>query len=407
MMPLAANRCSAGAIVSHVVILTDGTGSGSVAIVHDYLNQRGGAERVVLEMARIWPEAQLYTSLYRPESVFPEFRDLKVSTTFVDRVPVDSGFRIIAPLLPLAFRSIPVLEHDLVISSSSGWAHSVRTGDRATHVVYCYAPARWLYSADRYLQRRVQRVAMAPVSAMLKRWDRGAANRATRYIAIAGNVRDRIRAAYGIDADVVYPPVDTDKFSPSPRGNRLLCISRLLPYKRIDLMVETATSLGIGLDIVGDGPVRNELREIAGPSVEFHGSISDEALSELVHGCSAVCMPGTEDFGIAPLEGNAAGKPALAFAAGGALETIQEGANGVLFAEPTVKCVADAISRLDRLQTSPEDLARSAQRFSVERFRESLIAAVLRAVQQNPASRQLTSSLGAIPIAHPGTSPSR
>lgn len=352
---------------------------GSVAIVHDYLNQRGGAERVALEMARMWPHAALFTSIYRPESVFPEFRELGVRTTFVDRAPVDRGFRVLAPLLPLAFRSLGALEHDVVISSSSGWAHGVHTGERTTHVVYCYAPARWLYSADRYFEGRARRAFLAPLTGVLRNWDRRAARRATRYIAIAHNVQERIREAYGIESDVVYPPVDVDRFTPTARGERLLCVSRLLPYKRIDLMVAAATRLGIGLDIVGDGPLRRDLMAIAGPSVTFHGSVSDEVLSRLVHGCNAVCMPGREDFGLVPLEGNAAGKPALAFAGGGALETIEDGVNGVLFPKPTVESVTDALLRLDDLRTSPEALMGRARRFSPERFRASLIAAIRRA----------------------------
>lgn len=380
---------------------------GSIAIVHDYLNQRGGAERVALELTRIWPGALLYTSLYRPESAFPEFRNLAINTTFIDRLPVDRQFRVLAPLLPLAFRSIGVLEHDVVISSSSGWAHGVRTTERTTHVVYCYAPARWLYSEVGYFEGRTRRLVRSPLVAALKRWDYRAASRATSYIAIAANVRDRVRAAYGIEADVVYPPVDTSRFTPSPRGERLLCIARLLPYKRIDLMVEAATRLGIGLDVVGDGPEREALSAIAGPTVVFHGTLPDPAVSELLQCCSAVCMPGVEDFGIVPMEGNAAGKPALAFAAGGALETIEDGVNGVFFTEPTVDSVIGALARLDRLSTSPQELASSAQRFSVARFRESFVAAVERAADLHRSPGPASYGRSSARSSNRGSSPRR
>ncbi len=358
----------------------DSRSFGSVAIVHDYLNQRGGAERVALQLARIWPDAPFYTSLYRPESVFPEFREVHPRTTFVDHVPVDSGFRVLAPLLPAAFRSLGTLDQDVVISSSSGWAHSVRTAPHSTHVVYCYAPARWLYSADRYFERSAKRLVALPLTSALRGWDRRAARRADAYISTANNVRERVRAAYGIESEVVYPPVDTTRVPPSARGDRLLAISRLLPYKRLDLLIAAATRLGLGLDVVGDGPLRADLRNLAGPSVTFHGTVPDATLIELLAGCSAVCMPGLEDFGLVAVEGNAAGKPALVFAGGGALETIEDGVNGVLFDEPTVDSVIAGIRRLDQLSASPEEIAATAERFSVARFRAAFLAALGRAV---------------------------
>lgn len=176
--------------------------------------------------------------------------------------------------------------------------------------------------------------------------------------------------------------MDTLRFEPRPRGQRLLAIVRLLPYKRVDLVVTACNRLGVGLDVVGDGPLRRELRELAGPTVSFHGAVSDEALLEMTEACSAVCMPGVEDFGIVALEGNAAGKPPLAFAAGGALETI-DGVNGVLFTAPTVKSVTDAIRRLDAISADPLELAAAAERFSVERFRNSLHAKITEAVERH------------------------
>jgi glycosyltransferase involved in cell wall biosynthesis len=347
----------------------------SVAIVHDYLNQPGGAERVVVEMARKWPGAPIYTSLYRPDSTWPEFRELDVRTSAIDRIPVDQGFRALLPLYPAAFRSLGTLEQDLVVSSSSGWAHAVRTGPRSLHVVYCYAPARWLYS-DGYVTRSVARTALTPLTAALRRWDRRAAARADGYITIAENVRERVRAAYGIESEVVYPPVSLERFSPRPRGERLLVVSRLLPYKRVDLVVEAATRAGLPLDVVGVGPALGPLRELAGPTVTFHGKLPDADVTELIERCRAVCFPGREDFGIVPVEANAAGKPVVAYAAGGALETLRDGYSGVFFERQDADAVLDAIRRADGLETSPEQLAESAQRFSSEAFRANLGVAV-------------------------------
>ena len=309
--------------------VADSRALGSVAIVHDYLNQRGGAERVVLEMASMWPDAPIYTSLYRPKSTFPQFRNHEVRTSPLDRLPVDTGFRNLFPLYPVAFRAFRTLPHDVVLSSSSGWAHCVGTRPDALHAVYCYTPARWLYASEHLGESRRGR-ALKPILSAVQHWDRKAARRADLYIAISNEVRERIRARYGIDAPVVYPPVDVDRFRPSERGERLLVVSRLLPYKRVDIVVDAATRAGIGLDVVGTGPAMGDLRRRAGPTVSFQGNLSDTDVTALMENCRAFCLPGTEDFGIAPVEANAAGKPVVAFGAGGALETVQESLHGVV-----------------------------------------------------------------------------
>lgn len=359
---------------------------GSVAIVHDYLNQPGGAERVVLEMARIWPEARLYTSLYRPASTHPEFRTLPVTTSPVDRIPTDGRFRLLAPLLPAAFRAFGELGQDLVISSSSGWAHAVRTSPASLHVVYCYTPARWLYRPDEYMRGSLLQRALPPFAGALRRWDRAAAARPDAYIAISNEVRKRIRAAYGRDAVVVHPPVDVQRFTPSERGDRLLVVSRLLPYKRIDLAVRAATAAGLPLDVVGTGPALESLRALAGPTVQFHGRLADEDVTALIGSASAIVLPGHEDFGIVPIEANAAGKPVVAFAGGGALETIVEGVGGAFFHEPTPESLIGAVRRLDHLEGTPMDRARLAARFSRERFAAALAEAVDRLRERRPVA---------------------
>jgi glycosyltransferase involved in cell wall biosynthesis len=352
----------------------------TVSLVHDYLNQRGGAERVVVELSKIWPDAPIYTSLYRPESTLPEFRRADIHTTFVDRLPVDSGFRNLFPLYRPAFRSLGPLGGDLVLSSSSGWAHMVRTAPETFHAVYCYTPARWLYGRSYMGAANWKQRVIAPAIATLRNQDRAAARRADLYIAISHEVQHRIRTRYGIEAPVVHPPVDVDRFKPSGRGDRLLVVSRLLPYKRIDIVVEACTRAGIGLDVVGTGPCLEELRAAAGPSVVFHGGLDDDAVTELMEDCSALCLPGVEDFGITPVEAHAAGKPVIAFAGGGALETVEERFDGAFFYEPTPEALLDAYGRLDDLETEPEDIARAAQRFNPAAFRETLLAAIRHAL---------------------------
>ncbi len=344
----------------------------SIAIVHDYLNQCGGAERVALELAETWPGSPVYTSLYRPGSTFGEFAEIEVRASVLDRAPVDRGFRALAPLYPLAFRSFGTLEQDVVISSSSGWAHGVRPRRDALHVVYCHTPARWLYRGDEHLGRAFGPALLAPLTSPLRRWDRAAARRASIYVANCEHVRRRILSVYGRDAAVIHPPVDVTRFTPRPRGERLLVVSRLLPYKRVDLVVRAATRAGLGLDVVGTGPCLGELREVAGPTVTFHGKVDDHALRELFEQCRALCVAATEDFGIAPVEANAAGKPVVAYAEGGVLETQEDGLSAAFFDDLTEEALLAAIDRADELDTSPADLAAVAGGFSAAVFRERI-----------------------------------
>jgi glycosyltransferase involved in cell wall biosynthesis len=356
---------------------------GSVGIVHDYLNQSGGAERVVLAMSGIWPDAPIYTSIYRADSTFPAFGAADVHTSPLHWLPVDRGFRNLFPFYPAAFRSFGPLKHDVVISSSSGWAHSVRTAPETFHVVYCHAPARWLYGREHLQDARRQ--VLRPFLAALQGWDRGAARRAHLYIANSHEVRRRIRHHYGVDAPVVFPPVNVERFRPRARGERLLIVSRLLPYKRVDAIVDTATRAGIGLDVVGTGPALDDLRRSAGPTVEFHGYVSDDEVSALMEGCRALCVPAEEDFGITPIEALAAGKPVVALAAGGALETIEEGVTGTFFTRHDPADVLAAIRRCDAIESSPEAIAAVARRFSRTAFEVNLLDALRVGLQDHRA----------------------
>jgi len=368
------------ALASRPIDIVTGLTPESVAIVHDYLNQCGGAERVVIELARMWPTAPIYTSLYRPRSTFAEFSGSDVRTTWLDRLPLDRAFRVLAPLYPLGFRSFGTLDQQLVISSSSGWAHGVRTAPESLHVVYCHTPPRWLHRRQEHLGRSFGPVMLGPLNGPLRRWDRRAALRADVYVANCENVRRRIQDVYGRDAEIVHPPVDVDRFSPRPRGQRLLVISRLLPYKRVDLIVRAATKAGIGLDVVGVGPSLKALHAAAGSGVVFHGRVDDVALQQLIEGCRALCVAATEDFGIAPLEALAAGKPVVAYAAGGVLETLRDGVTAAFFRERTVDAVLDAVRRADALSAEPADLAAAARRFSPEVFQERLASVLARSL---------------------------
>jgi glycosyltransferase involved in cell wall biosynthesis len=366
----------------------EGRDLGSVAIVHDYLNQPGGAERVVLELARMFDTAPIYTSLYRPASTFAEFDGRPIRTSPLDRLPVDRGFRNLFPLYPAAFRAFGTIDADVVISSSSGWAHAVRTAPSSFHAVYCYTPARWLYGNE-YLGASRRQQLLRPAARAVRTWDRRAARRADLYISISHEIRRRIHRHYGIDAPVIYPPVDVERFAPTERGERLLVVSRLLPYKRIDVIVDTATRAGIGLDVVGAGPALDDLVRRAGPTVTFHGRLDDDEVTAMMQRCRALCLPGREDFGITPVEAQAAGKPVVAFAGGGALETVEQDVTGAFFTSHDVDDVLAAIRRCDAIRTPPADIAAHARRFSRDAFR----AALLELLHERVAPRRLAPAL--------------
>jgi glycosyltransferase involved in cell wall biosynthesis len=353
-------------------------GVGRVAIAHDYLNQRGGAERVALELTRLFPGSRLYTSLYRPWSTFPAFRQVDVQTSFLDQLPVDAGFRNVLPLYPHAFESLGPVDADVLIASSSGWAHGLRVRPPGRVVVYCHTPARWLYGGAYLGKDSAKQKLIVPLRSWLRQWDRAAAARADAYLANSPATKARIKALYGIDAAIVPPPVEVTRFRPSARGERLLVVSRLLPYKRIDLVVDAVRRAGIGLDVVGTGPALADLVHRGGSTVTFHGAADDTTVTELIQGCRALCLPGIEDFGMTPVEAQAAGKPVVAFGAGGALETVDEGMTGVFFRQHTVQDFLEAVRACDAIPIDPRLLAQRARRFSPAAFRERILAALER-----------------------------
>lgn len=353
-----------------------------VAIVHDYLTQRGGAERVVLAMRRAYPSAPIFTSVYDPDGTFDEFRDADIRTSFLQSLPHRGNlFRAYLPLYPLAFGRFNLAGYDAVISSSSGWAHGVRVED-GHHLVYCYTPPRWLYRAETYLADggplpRGARALTRPVLAAVRRWDQRAAARPETYVAISRGIAWRIRRAYKRNASVLYPPVEVDRIPlPSrwsnPAGGFYLVVARLLAYKRVDIAVRACTERGARLVVVGEGPARRRLERIAGPTVTFAGRASETELLRLYAECRALIQCGEEDFGIALLEANAAGRPVVAYSAGGALETVLDGETGALFREQSVASLSEALDRIERGEWDAMDLRRHAHRFDEAHFREGL-----------------------------------
>ena len=353
-----------------------------VALVHDYLTQEGGAERVVLTLADAYPGATVHTSLFDAERTFPGFAAHHVETLPLDRIGMlRSHHRLALPLLAPAFSRLHV-DADVTICSSSGWAHGAKVS--GAKIVYCHNPARWLYQRDQYLAgaSRLSSAGLAALSPPLRRWDRRAAATADRYLVNSRAVRARVADIYGIDADVVPPPVDidVDGFRRAPAGIEpgfVLCVSRLLPYKNVDAVVEAfARRPGQRLVVVGTGPQSAELTAAAPANVSVLGRVSDDELRWLYAACRGLVAASYEDFGLTPIEAAAFGRPTAALRWGGFLDTIVEGATGVYFNEPTPDAIAAAIDELAATTWSTEVLVHHAGRFSAGRFVKSIASVI-------------------------------
>ena len=358
-----------------------------VAFVHDYLTQLGGAERVLLAMHALYPHAPIYTSLYGGAATARKFRGIDVRTTWLQKIPGGArSFRALLPLYPRAFESLDLRGYNLVISSTTSFAKGVRVGADALHVCYMNTPTRFLWYPQEYAADLVSPLLRPLLKATLERlrgWDYLAAQRPHRIIANSRNVAERIRACYNRECDVVPCPVDVDAFAPrADVGDYYLVVARLLPYKRVQLAMEACASIGAPLVIIGTGPDERRLRGLAGPPVRFCGRVSDAERRELYARARAVIVPGIEDFGLVPLEAAASGRPAIAFAAGGALETVVEGQTGAFFREPTAESLAQALQSFRPDACDPQRLVAHAARFSNDAFRAHLAEMIDRYVRE-------------------------
>jgi glycosyltransferase involved in cell wall biosynthesis len=356
-----------------------------VAIVHDWLNQIGGAESVLETLVEMFPQAPVFTAIYWREGMPAGYAQWDIRTSWLDRAPVIyRHHQVYLPLYPLAVRSMDLSGYDLILSNKSGFCHGVRTSTGQLHIDYCLTPTRYVWNYDSYVNReglsRIARLALHPLIKRLQRWDRRAADGVDHFVAISREVQARIARFYQRDSVIIYPPVHTERYRPGndPTGDYFLVASRLIPYKRIDLAVRACTELRVPLIVVGDGRDRAALEAMAGPTVEFRGRVPDDELAGLMAYCRAFIFPGYEDFGIAPVEAQAAGRPVIAYAAGGALDTVIDGETGLFFVQQTADCLADAIRRLVAVSFDPVHIHRHAQRFSVERFKAELGAFVAR-----------------------------
>lgn len=345
-----------------------------VALVHDYLTQRGGAERVVLAMSEVFPEAPIYTSLYAPHATFPEFSDRDVRPLWLNRIaPLRAYHRGAFPLLGPSF-SLLTLDADVVVCSSSGWAHGTRTSGRK--IVYCHSPAKWLYRPDEYLGSSpslVERAALRALRRPLRAWDSRAARTADVYLANSTAIAAQISEVYGRYADVLAPPVVLDVTGDQIRPDGIdpgfvLSVARPLPYKNVDCVVDAFALLPeMRLVVVGGRP-----GDSAGPNVTAVADISDAELRWLYANCIGLVAAAHEDFGLTPLEAAAFGRPTAALRAGGFLDTVVPGETGVFFDTVARDAIAAAVSSLREGAFDEGRLLAHAARFSRERFGERL-----------------------------------
>jgi glycosyltransferase involved in cell wall biosynthesis len=351
--------------------------------VHDFLLDVRGAERVFEVMCAMWPEADIFTAVYDRRGTEGRFAHREVRCSFLQAVrPTAKTFRALLPFYPLAMERLDLGGYDLVVSSSSAWAHGVKLDERAVHVCYCHNPFRYAWTArDATLARfsRAPRAALSVVFDRWRAWDRRVARRVNAYVANSRTTQQRIEDYWGRDSHVVYPPVSTGRFeraAPVEAGERYLVLSELVPHKRIDVAVEAFNRLGRPLTIVGDGPDSARLRRLAGPTVSFAGRVSDDRVVELLASCRALVVTATEEFGIAAVEAQASGRPVIALADGGVCETVEGGRTGAFFARSDPAALAAAVEELDGMAIDPGACRESAARFDVAHFEAGLRAAV-------------------------------
>ena len=347
-----------------------------VAIVYDRVNKWGGAERVLLALHEIFPEAPLYTSVYDSKGapwakVFP-----RVVTSFLQKFPLAKSNHEFFPLLmPLAFESFDFSDFDLVLSVTSEAAKGIRTKPGTMHICYLLTPTRYLWShSGEYFGRNESLV--KPVIDYLKKWDKAASRRPDKIIAISGEVKNRIKKYYGRESEIIFPPTEIRKAERRKSGRYYLIVSRLVKYKKVDLAIETFNKLKLPLIIVGIGKEEKRLKRKAKSNIKFAGMVSEKDLVNYYLGAKALIMPQEEDFGIVSVEAQSFGIPVIAYKKGGAIDTVIPGKTGVFFERQTPESLADAINRFEKMQFVVDNLFTNSQKFSKEVFKKRILDAI-------------------------------
>ena len=347
-----------------------------VAVVHDYFTQLGGAEEVASQLFALFPDPDLFAAVALPRCMPAGLKDVPVATSWMQNLPyLDRLYREYFLLYPLGIESIDLTPYDVVISSSSGYGKGVRARRDAVHICYCHTPMRWAWSFEQYSARESMNVLKRQVLSMLvgalRKWDVSASREPDHFVANSQTVAARILRAYGRHAEVIHPPINIRRFRPSSgHDDYYLVLARLVSYKQIDLAIEACNRMGRNLLIIGDGPDRKRLQQMSGPTITFAGRLGDREVERYAARCRALIFPGEEDFGMVPLEVAAAGRPTIAYRAGGATETIIDGSTGLFFDAADSGSLVDAIERFEQSEWSSEWLRRHAEGFSIEVFQQ-------------------------------------
>jgi len=362
-----------------------------VILSHDWLTGMRGGERVLEILCRGFPTALLFTLIHDPGAISEVIKAHETRTSWLQAVPgIIKHYRCFLPLFPSAVESMDVPQADLLISTSHCIAKGLRPRQGTRHLCYCFTPMRyaWTFHKEYFGENPFKAVISRPMLSMLRAWDRKSSARVDRFVAISRHVRKRIEDFYGRESDVVYPPVDTDKWTPGENRHRNfdLIVSALVPYKRIDLAVSAYTRLGYPLKVVGTGNRAGVLRSMAGSNIEFPGWKTDEEILELYRACRMLIFPGEEDFGIVPLEVQACGRPVVAYARGGALESVKEGVSGMFFNEQTEESLLDAIEKCASTNWYPSAIRSNAEAFGVGRFIRGLSESIRKCLASRATS---------------------
>jgi glycosyltransferase involved in cell wall biosynthesis len=350
-----------------------------VALVHDFLVDLRGAERVFLAICEMWPDADVFTAIYDEVGTEGAFADRRIHTSFVQRLrPTARTFRAFLPLYPAAIESFDFSDYDLVVSSSSAWAHAIICDESTAHVCYCHNPFRYAWNGrDQALAHRdpISRALLRVQFRRWRQWDWIAAQRVDRYVANSRATQARIAAYFGRQATVVHPPVETRRFSPGQVSDYYAVVAELMPHKRIDVAIEAFNRLRRPLVVIGDGPAARALRRIAGPTVRFTGRVSDSTVEAILRSARALVVPAAEEFGIAAVEAQASGRPVIAPRAGGTLETVVEGVTGALWSGGPAE-LAETVRGFDDAAVDPVECVENAARFDRRIFERRLRAEV-------------------------------
>ncbi len=369
-----------------------------IALVHDWLNQIGGAEDVLEVLVHNYPASPIYTSIFAPELMPERYQQWDIRALWTNNLPaIHRRHQPYLPLYPLAWNGLRLGEFDVVLSNKSGFCHGLRFAASAVHICYCLAPTRYVWQLDNYLAGeglgKLSETLIQPLVNLLRRWDYAAAQRVSHFIAISSAIQQRIKTFYDRESNIIFPPVDTSRFQPALQAeieDYFLVVSRLIPYKRIDLAIQAASELNLPLKIAGRGRDLERLQSLAGENVEFLGYVPDKDLPRLMSRCRALLFPGLEDFGISPVQAQSAGRPVIAFKGGGALDTVLPGVSGEHFDSMTVDSLKAVMARFDASAYEPATIRQHALKFDTGVFSQKISAFVEQAWHAHRTGREFT-----------------